>query len=229
MPIFIETFPVLVAFENLDTLESLQITKKPLYGLSGIYGVVHIPTGTSYIGSAVDLGGRIMEHIRDNSSNLHLQSAMVKYGLSHFAFVILEYCLSSDVLKREQHYLDILFSLPANLRYNFARFAEAPFKGLTHTPESKALISDAKIGANNPMSCITPTNAFQSGANNPMYGKLPANAMTIYICSLDNVPVQTFSSQVAAAKWLGVSNITVSTYIKSGKVFHKLYVFRKSS
>jgi len=61
-----------------------------------------------------------------------------------------------------------------------------------------------------------------------MYGKLPANAMTIYICSLDNVPVQTFSSQVAAAKWLGVSNITVSTYIKSGKVFNKLYVFRKS-
>jgi len=228
MTVFIETFPVLVAFENLDTLESLQIAKKALYGLSGIYGFVHIPTGTSYIGSSMDLGGRIMEHIRDNSSNLHLQSAMVKYGLSHFAFVILEYCLSSDMLKREQHYLDILFSLPANLRYNFARFAESPFKGLTHTPESKALISDAKIGANNPMSCITPTNAFQSGANNPMYGKLPANAMTIYICSLDNVPVQTFSSQVAAAKWLGVSNITVSTYIKSGKVFNKLYVFRKS-
>jgi group I intron endonuclease len=228
MTIFIETFTVLVAFENLDTLESLQIAKKPLYGLSGIYGFVHIPTGTSYIGSSVDLGGRIMDHILNNSSNLHLQSAMVKYGLSHFAFVILEYCLSSDMLKREQHYLDILFSLPANLRYNFARFAESPFKGLTHTPESKALISDAKIGANNPMSCITPTNAFQSGANNPMYGKLPANAMTIYICSLDNVPVQTFSSQVAAAKWLGVSNITVSTYIKSGKVFNKLYVFRKS-
>jgi group I intron endonuclease len=228
MPIFIETFTVLLSFENLDTFESLQIAKKALDGLSGIYGFVYIPTGTSYIGSSVDLADRIMDHIRYNSSNPHLQSAIVKHGLSHFAFVILEYCLSSDVLKREQHYLDILFSLPANLRYNFARFAEAPFKGLTHTPESKALISDAKIGANNPMSCITPTNAFQSGANNPMYGKLPANAMTIYICSLDNVPVQTFSSQVAAAKWLGVSNITVSTYIKSGKVFNKLYVFRKS-
>jgi group I intron endonuclease len=229
MPIFIETFPGLVAVENLDTFESLQIAKKALDGLSGIYGFVYIPTGTSYIGSSVDLADRIMDHIRYNSSNPHLQSAIVKHGLSHFAFVILEYCLSSDVLKREQYYLDILFSLPAYLRYNFARFAESPFKGLTHTPESKALISDAKIGANNPMSCITPTNAFQSGANNPMYGKLPANAMTIYICSLDNVPVQTFSSQVAAAKWLGVSNITVSNYIKSGKVWNKLYTFRKST
>jgi group I intron endonuclease len=89
-----------------------------------------------------------MDHILNNSSNLHLQSAIVKYGLSHFAFVILEYCISSDMLKRspEQHFLDILFSLPANLRYNFARFAEASFKGLTHTPESKALISTSMTG-----------------------------------------------------------------------------------
>jgi hypothetical protein len=96
MPIFIETFPVLVAFDNLDMHESLQIAKKALYGLSGIYGFVHIPTGTSYIGSSVDLADRIMDHIQNNSSNLHLQSAILKYGLSHFAFVILEYCISSD-------------------------------------------------------------------------------------------------------------------------------------
>src|SRR5436305_11752547 len=109
MTIFIETFPVLFSFDNLDMLESIKIAKKALYGLSGIYGVVHIPTGTSYIGSTFDLGGRIMDHIQNNSSNLHLQSAIVKYGLSHFAFVILEYCISSDLLKREQHFLDILF------------------------------------------------------------------------------------------------------------------------
>ena len=52
---FVEMFPVLVAFENLDLLENLQIAKKALYGLSGIYGFVHIPTGTSYIGSSISL------------------------------------------------------------------------------------------------------------------------------------------------------------------------------
>jgi translation initiation factor RLI1 len=41
MTLFIDTFPVLVAFENLDMLENLQTAKKALYGLSGIYGVVH--------------------------------------------------------------------------------------------------------------------------------------------------------------------------------------------
>jgi group I intron endonuclease len=151
MTLFIDTFPVLVAFDNLDMLESLQIAKKALYGLSGIYGFVHIPTGTSYIGSSMDLCERIMDHILNNSSNLHLQSAIVKYGLSHFAFVILEYCIPSDLLKREQHFLDLLFSLVKELRYNFARFAKSPFKGLTHTPESRAKISDSKSGANHPM------------------------------------------------------------------------------
>jgi len=78
----------------------------------------------------------------------------------------------------EQHYLDILFSLPANLRYNFARVAEASFKGLTHTPETKAQMSDSKYGANNPMYGKVPANAFQSGANNPMYGRTgPLNPM----------------------------------------------------
>jgi group I intron endonuclease len=147
---FIDTFPVLVAFENLDMLENLQIAKKILYGLSGIYGFVHIPTGTSYIGSSVNLADRIMDHILNNSSNLHLQSAILKYGLSHFAFVILQYCIPSDLLKREQHFLDILFSLAKELRYNFNPTADSRL-GATHTPESKAKTSDSISGANNPM------------------------------------------------------------------------------
>jgi NUMOD1 domain len=63
---------------------------------------------------------------------------------------------------------------------------------------------------------ITPTNTFESGALNPMYGQVAANAMTINVYSLNNVLVRSFTSQVEAAEWLGVSNITVSRYIKSG-------------
>ena len=111
MDIFTDTFPVLVAFDNLDMFDNIQIAKKALYGLSGIYAFVNIETGASYIGSSVNLGERIMDHILNYTSNLHLQNAILKYGLSHFAFVILEYCLSSDLLKREQPYLDLLFSL----------------------------------------------------------------------------------------------------------------------
>jgi len=62
-----------------------------------------------------------------------------------------------------------------------------------------------------------------------MYDKVPANAMTINVYSIDNVLVRTFSSQVAVAKWLGVSQSTVSLHIKSGGVWKNLYIFRKSS
>ena len=72
--------------------------------------------------------------------------------------------------------MDILFSLP-----NFARFAEAPFKGLTDSILLKAQISDSQYGANNPMHGKTHTPESKakmsdsqqlvdrSGANNPRY------------------------------------------------------------
>jgi len=91
-----------------------------------------------------------MDHILNNSSNLHLQSAIVKYGLSLYAFVILEYCISSDMLKREQHFLYILFSLPKNLRYNFLPTAGSTL-GYKHTDDARTKMSDSKTGANNHM------------------------------------------------------------------------------
>src|SRR5690349_17624005 len=149
-------------------LENLQLAKDALKGNSGIYAFVHIVTGTCYIGSSIDLAGRIMDHINGYSSNQHLQYAIAKYGLSSFAFVILQYCIPSDLLKLEQHFLDILFSLPTNLRYNFNPTAGSSL-GYKHTEEALAKISEANSGGNNPMYGRT-------GAYNPMYGKVPANA-----------------------------------------------------
>jgi hypothetical protein len=111
------------------------------------------------------------------------------------------------------------------------RFAEASFKGLTHTPESRAQMSDshtglthseetrAKLsGANHPMYGKVPANAFQSGyaANHPMYGKVAVNALTVNVYSLDGKLIKSFSSQVAAAEWLNTSRRTLSRYIESG-------------
>jgi group I intron endonuclease len=134
---FIDIFPVLEVFDNLHMLENLEGAKKAFDGLSGIYGFVHTPTGTSYIGSSVDLYGRIMDHINGYSSNKHLQYAIAKYGLSSFVFVIFQYCKSSDLLKLEQYFLDILFSLPANLRYNFNPTANSRL-GATHSEDTRA-------------------------------------------------------------------------------------------
>src|SRR4051794_5769412 len=90
-------------------LENREGAKKGLDGLSGIYAFVHIETGICYIGSSIDLAGRIMNHINGYSSNQHLQYAIAKYGLSSFAFVILQYCIPSDLLEQEQLFFKEIF------------------------------------------------------------------------------------------------------------------------
>jgi hypothetical protein len=62
-----------------------------------------------------------------------------------------------------------------------------------------------------------------------MFGKVPTHAITVNVNSIDNVLVRSFSSQVACAKWLNVSEFTVRNYIKSGKVFRKQYLIVRSS
>jgi hypothetical protein len=61
-----------------------------------------------------------------------------------------------------------------------------------------------------------------------MYGNVAANAQTVNVYSIDNVLVSSFTSQVACAKWLDVSEATVRNYVKSGKVFRKQYLIVRS-
>jgi hypothetical protein len=79
--------------------------------------------------------------------------------------------------------------------------ANHPRFGKSHSDETRAKISELPA---------------MSGANHPKYGKVPAHAMTVNVYSIDNVLVQTFSSQVACGEWLDVSHTTVQNYIKSG-------------
>jgi hypothetical protein len=50
-----------------------------------------------------------MDHINGYSSNQHLQYAIAKYGLSSFAFVILQYCIPSDLLEQELLFFKEIF------------------------------------------------------------------------------------------------------------------------
>jgi hypothetical protein len=68
----------------------------------------------------------------------------------------------------------------------------------------------------------------RTGANHPMFGKVAPNAITVSVYSLDGTLVNSFSSRVAAAKWLGVSDRSVFNYIRSGKVFKGLYLLSSS-
>lgn len=131
------------------------------------------------------------------SSNSHLQRAIALYGLPSFIFIVVELCSPPDTLAREQYWLNWLFSLPKCLRYNFLAHAGST-QGYKHSLDTKARMSSSHLGLAN-----------------------ASKAASVY--SLDNQLVNTFSSQTAAAKWLGVSNQMVTNAIKRGHIVKGMY------
>jgi group I intron endonuclease len=113
-------FSIVMEFKDLHLTGTLNSTKSAFKGLSGIYCVICTVTGAIYIGSAIELADRIIDHMLNHGSNLHLQRAITKHGLHNFTFQILEFCDITELLTREQYYLDLLFSLPKMYRYNIA-------------------------------------------------------------------------------------------------------------
>jgi group I intron endonuclease len=213
--------------------------RKELKGLAGIYAIICTVTNTIYIGSSSNLGDRMMDHFLE-SSNIHLRNAINKHGIESFLFVIVEFVeiypetpleeTKADLLTREQCWLDWLFSLPAHYRYNFLPTTSSSL-GFQHSEETKARMRELKKGTNNPMFGNTHSDStraemskLQTGHKNPMFGAIAVNAKAVFVYNLDGVLVQQFSSYATASKWLGVSDTTVSKYIKSGLVLIKQYI-----
>ena len=82
---------------------------------SGIYQIENKINSKVYIGSSNNIKRRWQKHkalLRHNKHpNSHLQAAWNKYGEDSFEFSIIEECSLSDLLNKEQYYLDtLLFS-----------------------------------------------------------------------------------------------------------------------
>jgi group I intron endonuclease len=71
---------------------------------------------------------------------MSINKALLKYDYSGFQLEILEYCEPSDVILREQHYIDLLAP-----EYNILKIAGSSL-GFKHSDVAKAKISLAKSG-----------------------------------------------------------------------------------
>ena len=91
---------------------------------SGIYKIINAISGDFYIGSAVNLDKRRLEHWsalkRNNHPNCHLQRAWNKYGKSCFMFTPILVCCKEDLLIKEQECLDVM-----KPRYNLSPTANS--------------------------------------------------------------------------------------------------------
>lgn len=111
-----------------------------LKSVCGIYLIINKMNGKMYVGSAIvgRMGNRFHKHLYGGSGSSLVWAAVQKYGLSNFAFVVLESVPSvintednAQLLKREDHYISSL--LP---EYNIALQAGNTF-GIKHTEDTK--------------------------------------------------------------------------------------------
>jgi len=106
-------------------------------------------SGTIYVGSSQDVEERWKRHRKELVGgyhfNRHLQSAWNRYGEEAFNFGILEETEASQVLRREQFWLDEYLGGSVRL-YNIARDATAPMRGRRHSLETRKKIKDILAG-----------------------------------------------------------------------------------
>lgn len=118
--------------------------------MMGVYEIVNLANGRSYVGSTNNMKKRWFNHInclrRDAHSNPHLQAAFNKYGEGAFVFCVLEQIGDESILcDREQVYLDRLFEVDDN-PYNIAICAEASARGIPKSKETRRKLSKANMG-----------------------------------------------------------------------------------
>jgi group I intron endonuclease len=115
----------------------------------GVYRVLNVKNGKSYVGSAARASIRRRCYLhrwdleRGKHPNRHLQRAFGKHGPSVFRFEVLELCEPAQCLVREQWHLDQLKTADYRFGYNLSPTATSPF-GTKHTPETRARMSAAQ-------------------------------------------------------------------------------------
>jgi group I intron endonuclease len=120
-------------YKNADLDKPLVIKENK--GKSGIYRWTNLVNGKSYIGSSVNLGLRFTNYYTYSflsGTDMVIYKALLKYGYSNFSLEILEYCDVSEVISREQYYLDLL-----NPDYNVLKTAGSSL-GYKHSEETRA-------------------------------------------------------------------------------------------
>lgn len=118
----------------------------------GVYLIVCLPTGESYVGGSLCVTRRFQQHRyelrRGDHHSARLQAAWVEHGEDAFSFGYLVRCAESDVLRYEQHFLDVLkpeFNTEKLAGSSFGvRRSEAQKKRLRGRPQSTAKLHPYK-------------------------------------------------------------------------------------
>jgi group I intron endonuclease len=120
--------------------------------VAGIYCILCTVNNKRYIGSSVNIRGRLATHFnqlrKNNHFNSHLQSAFNLYGKENFSIEILEQVDDLNTLiDREQFWINHHQAYNRERGFNWGECAKHPLMGIGHTEESKRKMSRSRISS----------------------------------------------------------------------------------
>jgi len=117
------------------------------------------------------------------------------------------------ILKREQYYFDnMFFSEPKPETYNILQTAGS-LLGFSHPPKSRAKMSEGRKGA------LNSNFGKEFSADHCAKISTARGGSSIFVYDTNRTLVNSFILARKAAEFFNCSHITISNYIKSGKLF----------
>lgn len=242
---FKELVPI-KSYENAEELKGTILEENR--NQSGIYRWVNKLNKKSYVGSGIDLAKRLRSYYSKNELNRNsrpIKDALVKYGHKNFTLDILEYCSLSELLEREQYYIDSL-----SPEYNILKFAYSVL-GYRHSPEnlekfkSKIISQEHKeilslvhkgkvVSQETKDKLAAATTNYKK--NNPLSPEALANikaktlereGVSVTVLNTQTNEVKEFTNQTEAGEFLGVTRQAIYNAIKRGKPIQGIYLISK--
>jgi len=216
--------------------EDRQQIKKDQKDKTGVYCLVNKINGNIYIGSSVNLAVRMMNYLNTTflknrkNSNMPIIQALLKYGQENFAVLIVEYVDIKNLSIRETYYITHLLPNYNVLKQGYSsigyKHTEATkqmlsklAKNRVHSDKTKALISRALVGVNNPF----------YNKNHSVESKLrmiEANsAYPVYIYNSFKFLLVIFPSVKTLAKLINSNHSTLVSFIKNETLFRGEWYF----
>jgi group I intron endonuclease len=223
------------AFENLDSEDFRKQILNETKGLSGIYMIVNKTTKDYYIGSAATnrFYSRFSNHLIYFRGSKIVKLAVKKYGLSNFAFIVLDLYPSIVTKENNKELLNLediyLKSLMPN--YNILTEAGSSF-GYKHTEIDRQKIKDSfndvrreMIGSLNRGKKFSPETIDkmrQKALNRPLMSdrtknKCITNTRPVVLYNLNGTVYGEYSTILDAAKSINCGEKTIRRALKTEK------------
>lgn len=225
-------------YSDLKAEKALILTENK--GKSGVYMWTNKVNGKIYVGSSVDLSKRLrnyfnISYLSDFKDIMIIYKALLAHGFDNFKLEILEYCNSSQLIEREQYYIDIL-----KPEYNILKVAGSSL-GVKRSIETIAKIRAGALSRTEEALAknrehLKILNVSQKHKDhlaklNTSLEHISKTAKPVYVVNMDNGDNIEYRSLTQAANFYNVHPETVRRCIKGNKLLLNKYqiTYKKSS